>query len=71
MTKTSNPIIRIHDMATGEIIDRPMSDEELAQSHEEELILQSEKNAIASAKATKVAAYEKLGLTVEEIAALG
>ena len=30
-----NPIIRIHDLATGEVIDRPMNDAEMQQAEAE------------------------------------
>ena len=31
MTKTTKPMVRIHNADTGEIIDREMTDDELAQ----------------------------------------
>ena len=62
-----NPTIRIHNSQTGEVIDRLMTKEEYADYQAESAALEADKNAQASAKATKVAAYEKLGLTASEI----
>lgn len=63
MTK---PIIRIHDTATDEVIDREMTDAEFAE-HEAQIaanaIIESEAEAKATAKAELLA---KLGITAEE-----
>lgn len=62
----SRPIIRIHDLATDEIIDREMTDAE----YEQYLIFQAEdqaKQAGAEAKAqAKAALLERLGITQDE-----
>jgi len=62
----SRPIIRIHDLATDEIIDREMTDAE----YEQYLIFQAEdqaKQAEAEAKATaRQALLDKLGITADE-----
>lgn len=62
----SKPMIRIHDLATDEIIDREMNSAEFA-----EYKLQQDKKesdqAVANAKATaKSALLNKLGITAEE-----
>ena len=73
----TNPIVRIHNQETGEIIDREMTAEELAiaeanqaeqaaRVHEAE----AEAAAVAEAKANAQAKLAALGLTQEEIAAL-
>ncbi len=66
----SKPTVRIHDMATGEVIDRVMTDAE----HTEWQAQQAEAEAQAEAAAAKVAArqavLDKLGLTANEAAAL-
>ena len=66
----SKPKVRIHDMATGEVIDRVMTDAE----HSEWQAQQAEAEAQAEASAAKVAArqavLDKLGLTANEAAAL-
>ena len=66
----SKPTVRIHDMATGEVIDRVMTDAE----HTEWQAQQAESEAQAEAAAAKVAArqavLDKLGLTSNEAQAL-
>lgn len=67
MTK---PIIRIHDTATNEIIDREMTDEEFA-THEALAAQSAQSELDAQAKAeAKAAVLAKLGLSAEEVAAL-
>jgi DNA-binding NarL/FixJ family response regulator len=68
-----NPMIRIHNIETNEVIDREMTDEELKQFEKEN----AEVMALKKIEADKVAARESalaklidLGLTEEEIAAL-
>jgi membrane protease subunit (stomatin/prohibitin family) len=66
----SKPTVRIHDMATGEVIDRVMTDAE----HSEWQAQQAQAEAQAEAAAAKVAARQavlnKLGLTADEASAL-
>jgi hypothetical protein len=63
MTK---PIIRIHDMKTGEIIDREMNDQEFNQ-YQADQAAQAAKQAEAESKATaRQALLAKLGITAEE-----
>ena len=62
----SRPIIRIHDLATNEVIDREMNDAEYADWQ-----AQQEANAAAEAEASAKAAQrqailDRLGLTQEE-----
>jgi|688.fasta_scaffold420253_2 uncharacterized protein with von Willebrand factor type A (vWA) domain len=69
-----NLTIQIHDVATGEIINREMTDEE-QQQFEAERAINSEAKRLreeqaAQLRATKISAYQKLGLTAEEIEAL-
>jgi hypothetical protein len=67
MTKTSSrPIIRIHDLATNEVIDREMNDAEFAELEANQAL-----NAIAKAKAqeketARADLLAKLGITAEE-----
>jgi hypothetical protein len=66
MTKTFRPIIRIHNQATNEVIDREMNDQEFAAYEAEQtanLIAQAEAEAKATAKA---ALLKKLGITADE-----
>ena len=59
-------MIRIHDLATDEIIDREMNDLEFAE-HNAKLQLLAAKEAEAEAKATaKAALLAQLGITEEQ-----
>jgi hypothetical protein len=63
MTK---PIIRIHNTATDEVIDREMNDQEFA-AYEAEQAAQAVKQAEAEAKAAqRQALLTRLGITEEE-----
>ena len=70
----SNPITRIHNAETDEVIDREMTDAEFEQfeadkeAGEQRL---AEIAAKASAKAAAQAKLAELGLTVEDLTALG
>ena len=69
-----NDLIVLLDAATGEEIVREMTDEEQAQRNAEIVQWKIEKEAReqqkAELRATKIAAYQKLGLTESEIEAL-
>ena len=70
MPKTSIPEITIHNTQTGEVITRPMNEDELAQLEIDKAnakIQAAAKQAEAEAKATaKAALLERLGITAEE-----
>ena len=71
MTK---PTIRIHNQETDEVIDREMNDTEFAQYQaisEAEAIKQAEAEAKAQAKATAEGKLAALGLTTDDLRALG
>lgn len=62
----SRPIIRIHDLATNEVIDREMNDQEFAQYEADQaaqVAAQAEAQAKAQAKAQLLA---QLGITEEQ-----
>ena len=62
----SENMVRVHDLETGEITDREMTADELAQ-RDAEYATQTVAAAEAEAKATqKAALLVKLGITVEE-----
>ncbi len=62
----SRPLIRIHDLATDEIIDREMNDAEFAQ-HQADQAANAIEQAEAEAKATaKAALLAQLGITEEQ-----
>jgi hypothetical protein len=66
----TNPMVRVHDIESGEVVDRPMTEHELADYEASLASLNAEKQAQENTKMIKIAAYEKLGLTAEEIAAI-
>ena len=66
----TNPMIRIHDTETDEVIDREMNAAELAQ-HQKDLADQAKATADFEAKAAnKAALLAKLGITADEAALL-
>jgi predicted metal-binding transcription factor (methanogenesis marker protein 9) len=67
MTK---PIIRIHDLATNEVIDREMTDAEYAELQTQQAELAANETAEAQAVTNKAALLTKLGITQEEAALL-
>lgn len=70
---SDNLTMLIHDVATGEIIERELNDDELAE-HEEmlaaDLARQAEAEAKAAARLSALAKLADLGLTEEELGAL-
>lgn len=70
----SNPTIRIHNTETNEIIDREMTTAEFAEYKADldaEAARKAEAEANAEAKAAAQAKLAALGLTVEDLQALG
>jgi len=66
----SNPMIREHNIETGEIIDREMNSAELAQ-HEMDQTAAQRKAEVEAAKAEeKAALLQRLGITGDEAALL-
>lgn len=66
----TNPMIRIHNTETDEVIDREMNAAELKQ-HEKDLADQARAETDATAKAAdKAALLAKLGITADEAALL-
>jgi hypothetical protein len=66
MAKSTRPMVRIHDLATNEVIDREMNDAEFAQLEADQaaqVIGQAEAEAKATAKA---ALLTKLGISEDE-----
>lgn len=62
----SRPMVRIHDLATNEVIDREMNDAEFAQ-YQADQAAQATAQAEAEAKATaKAALLAQLGITEEQ-----
>lgn len=74
MTKTAKPLITIHNIQTNEIIEREMNDQEFAQykiDQANELARLAEIEAKAEARIAAQAKLSALGLTVEDLTALG
>ena len=66
MAKLTRPTVRIHNIATDEVIDREMNDAEFAQ-YEANKATQAAEQAEAEAKATqRQALLSRLGITEEE-----
>jgi hypothetical protein len=66
MAKSTRPAIRIHDLATDEIIDREMNDAEFAQ-YQIDQAAETARKAEAEAKVTaRTALLEKLGINADE-----
>jgi hypothetical protein len=67
MAKTStNPIIRIHNIETDEIIDREMTDSEFAQYEADQAANAAQKAAAVQKAADKAALLAQLGITEEQ-----
>ncbi len=70
MTKSTRPIVRIHNTETDEVIDREMNDDEFAQ-YEAEIAAQAAAEVAAAQKAAdKAALLAQLGITEEQAALL-
>ena len=66
----TNPMIRIHNTETDEVIDREMNADELEQ-HKKDLAESAKaKKDVATAAASKEALLIKLGITADEAALL-
>jgi uncharacterized protein YcbK (DUF882 family) len=62
----TNPMIKIHNVETGEIIEREMNDAELAQHESDKLAHLARKAAETTKETQKAALLEKLGITLDE-----
>jgi hypothetical protein len=73
MAKTARPMVRIHDLATDELIDREMNDDEYAEWETQQAAqaqAQADAEAKAAAREETIAKLAALGLTPEDLAAL-
>jgi cell division protein FtsL len=68
MTK---PMIRIHDLTTDEVIDREMTDDEYAELQTQQADLAANETAQTLAKEAAEAKLAALGLTTDDLKALG
>lgn len=62
----SKPMIRIHDLSTDEVIDRPMTDAEFAQYEVDQAAEAAQIEAEATKAAEKAALLNRLGITADE-----
>lgn len=73
MAKTIRPMVRFHDLATEEIIDREMDDAEYADwemQQAAQVEAQAEAEAKAALREATIVKLAALGLTPEDLAAL-
>jgi hypothetical protein len=66
----SRPMTRVHDLSTGEVIDREMNEEEYAAWQAELTKSKAEEEAEIQKAEQRQAVLTKLGLTVDELAAI-
>lgn len=62
----TNPIIKIHDVETGEVIEREMTADELKQHEKDKANAALAKEIEAAKAAEKTALLDKLGITEDE-----
>ena len=62
----SKPMIKIHNVQTGEIVEREMNAEEIAQMASDAAETQAQMQAEAAKAAEKVALLEQLGITADQ-----
>ena len=62
----TRPTVRIHDLATDEVIDREMNDAEFAQYEADQAAAAAQAAAEAAKAAEKEALLAKLGITADE-----
>jgi phosphopantetheinyl transferase (holo-ACP synthase) len=62
----TNPIIKLHNIETGEIVEREMNTEELAQWEADQEAAQAAAAEAADKEAARQALLEKLGITADE-----
>jgi hypothetical protein len=67
MAKSTKPMVRIHDLATDEVIDREMNDVEFA-AFQADQAAHAARQAEAEVKETaKAAILDRIGLTADEL----
>ena len=66
----TNPLIRIHNAETNEVIDREMTATELTGYLDEQKKVEAEKAAYAKNQSDKSVLLAKLGITADEAALL-
>jgi hypothetical protein len=62
----TTPMIKIHNVETGEVIEREMNADELAQLAADQIKAQAEADAVLAKATEKAALLAKLGITDDE-----
>jgi len=62
----TNPMTVIHNVETGEIVEREMNAEELAQYEKDKIAVNAQRQAEAAKAAERAALLTKLGITEDE-----
>ena len=62
----ANPKIRVHNVETGEVIDRDMTAEEIAQWQADQDQISQRDAELAAKAAQKLALLDRLGITQDE-----
>jgi hypothetical protein len=66
MTKSTRPMVRIHNIETDEVIDREMNDEEFTQYEADKAAQLAAQTEVTAKAAEKAALLTRLGITAEE-----
>jgi len=67
MAKLTRPMVRIHDLATDEVIDREMNDAEFAQYQADQAAQKIAKSEAEVKETAKAALLDRIGLTADEL----
>jgi hypothetical protein len=66
----TNPVIKIHNAETGEVVERPMDKQEYEAYLTAQAAEAERQDAVAQKTAARNAVLEKLGITADEVALL-
>ena len=66
MAKSNRPIVRIHDLATNEVIDREMNDAEFTQYQADQEAQAIAKAELEAKETQRQTILDRLGLTADE-----
>lgn len=63
---TTRPIIRIHNIETGEVLDREMTEEEFTKAESDRVEAEAKQAQAEAKEAARQAILDRLGLTADE-----
>ena len=66
MAKSTKPTVKIHNVETGEVIEREMTDLEFADYEANQVAYAERKSEIEAKNAERQAILDRLGLTADE-----